>query len=102
MLSKKDVKYEGTPELRKTSTSKTKEASVNSRQIIGHFLTDVVLIARKLFCDERLDVDHEFQVPPTMVLGVGMVNGPLDFLTARAVGGLQMGNNGFFPATDIL
>jgi hypothetical protein len=80
----------------------TRRIEMGARQIIGHFLTDAVLIARKLFGDGRIVVDREFQVPRTMVPGVGMVNGPLDFLTARAAGGLQMGNNGFFPVTDIL
>ena len=62
------------------------------RQVIGHFLTFAIVIARKLFEDERLVLHTEWDVPATDVPGIGRVHGPLDFLTARAAGGLNMGN----------
>ena len=62
------------------------------RQVIGHFLTFAIVIARKLFGEERLVLHTEWDVPATDVPGIGRVHGPLDFLTARAAGGLEMGN----------
>jgi hypothetical protein len=62
------------------------------RQIIGHFLSFAIIVARKIFDDERLVLHTEWDVPATEIPGIGRVHGPLDFLTARAAGGLEMGN----------
>jgi hypothetical protein len=62
------------------------------QQIIGHFLSFAVFVARKVFDDERLVLHTEWEVPATEIPGIGKVHGPLDFLTARAAGRLEMGN----------
>jgi hypothetical protein len=62
------------------------------QQIIGHFLSFAVFIARKIFNDERLVLHSEWDVPATEIPEIGKVHGPLEFLTARAAGGLEMGN----------
>lgn len=62
------------------------------RQIIGHFLSFAIVVARKIFDDERLVLHTEWDVPDTEIPEIGRVHGPLDFLTARAAGGLEMGN----------
>lgn len=61
-------------------------------QVIGHFLTFAIVIARKLFGEERLVLHTEWDVPATDVPGIGRVHGPLEFLTACAASGLEMGN----------
>jgi hypothetical protein len=62
------------------------------RQIIGHFLSFAIVVARKIFDDERLVLHTEWDVPATEIPGIGRVHGPLDFLTARAAGRLEMSN----------
>jgi hypothetical protein len=62
------------------------------RQVIGHFLTFAIVIGQKLFGEERLVLHTEWDVPATDVPGIGRVHGPLEFLTARAAGKLDMGN----------
>lgn len=53
------------------------------RQIIGHFLSFAIVVARKIFDDKRLVLHTEWDVPATEIPGIGRVHGPLDFLTAE-------------------
>jgi len=60
-------------------------------QIIGHFLTYAVEIARHKFGIERLVVHTEVEVQPTMIPEIGSaVHGPLDYITAPAAGRVSM------------
>jgi hypothetical protein len=62
------------------------------RQIIGHFLSYAVFIARGIFQDNRLCVQDQYRVAATDIPGIGRVHGTLDFVTGHAVGQLPMGN----------
>ena len=65
---------------------------IGVRQIIGHFLTFAIVIARKLLWEERLVLRTEWDVRLWMSPGIGWVHGPLEFLTACGTGELERGN----------
>jgi hypothetical protein len=71
--------------------SRVKEMGV--RHVIAHFLIHATLIARQLFKEERLIVHSEYDVEKTEVPPIGIVHGPLDFVTSRAAGYLTMGEH---------
>lgn len=62
-----------------------------TRKIINLFLDTAVYIARKVFSEPRLVVHHEWETEPTNVPEIGIVSGPLDYVTSRAAGHLDMG-----------
>lgn len=62
------------------------------RQIIGHFLSYAVFVARGVFQDNRLCVQDQYRVAATDIPGIGRVHGTLDFVTGHAMGQLPMGN----------
>ena len=65
---------------------------VGTRKIINIFMDNAVFIARQVFNEPRLLVDHEQEVEPTAIPELSCtVNGPLDYVTARAAGIIEMG-----------
>ena len=69
----------------------SRSMKMGTRQIIGHFLTYAVEIARNKFGIERLVVHTEVEVQPTMIPEIGSaVHGPLDYITAPAAGRVSM------------
>lgn len=73
-------------------STNSRKMGAGVRQVIGHFLSYAVLIAREIFQENRLCVQHEYEVTATNIPGIGQVHGPLDFLTGRATGQLNMGD----------
>jgi hypothetical protein len=63
-----------------------------TRKVIIIFLDVAVFVARQVFNEPRLVIDHEQDVEPTKVPELACkVNGPLDYATARAAGRIDMG-----------
>ena len=64
---------------------------MGTRKIINIFLDVAVYIARQIFHEERLVVHQEYDTAPTEVPEIGIVSGPLDYVTSRAAGNADMG-----------
>jgi hypothetical protein len=69
----------------------TREVTIRStemgtRNVINLFLNVAVYVARIVFHEERLVIAHELDTDPIDVPEIGRVNGPLDYVTARARG----------------
>ena len=65
---------------------------MGTRKIINLFLDVAVFIARTAFKgEERLVVHHEWDTEPTEIPEIGIVGGPLDYITSRAAGRVNMG-----------
>jgi hypothetical protein len=79
------------PMLRMTRLVSARSTEMGTRKIINIFLDTAVYIARMVFAEERLVVDHEYETEPTDVPEIGVVGGPLDYVTARAAGKIDMG-----------
>jgi len=79
------------PMLKLTRRVSSRRTETGARNIINLFLNVAVHIARAVFGEERLVVHHEVQTDILEVPEVGLIHGPLDFLTARAFGDIPMG-----------
>ena len=64
---------------------------MGTRKIINIFLDVAVYIARKVFNEDRLVVHQEYDTIPTNIPEIGIVSGPLDYVTSRAAGKGSMG-----------
>ena len=64
---------------------------MGTRKIINIFLDIAVYIARQIFHEERLVIHQEYETVPTEVPEIGIVSGPLDYVTSRAAGNVNMG-----------
>jgi hypothetical protein len=64
---------------------------MGTRKIINIFLDVAVHIAREVFHEDRLVVHQEYHTVPIEVPEVGIVSGPLDYVTSRAAGKGNMG-----------
>jgi hypothetical protein len=77
--------------LRITRLVSSRNTEMGTRKIINLFLDVAIYLARTVFNDERLVIHHEFDTKPTEVPEIGFVSGPLDYVTSRAAGKLEMG-----------
>jgi hypothetical protein len=64
---------------------------MGTRKIINIFLDVAVYIARQVFHEDRLVVHQEYDTVPTEIPEIGIVSGPLDYVTSRAAGKVNMG-----------
>jgi hypothetical protein len=64
---------------------------LGTRNIINIYLDVAVYIARQVFHEDRLVVHQEYDTAPTEIPEIGMVSGPLDYVTSRAAGNGNMG-----------
>jgi hypothetical protein len=64
---------------------------MGTRNIINIYLDVAVYIAREVFNEERLVVHQGYDTVPTEIPEMGMVSGPLDYVTSRAAGNGNMG-----------
>ena len=64
---------------------------MGTRKIINIFLDVAVYIARQVFHEDRLVVHQEYDTVPTEIPEIGIVSGPLDYVTSRAAGEGDMG-----------
>ena len=73
---------------------------MGTRKIINLFIDIAVYVARIIFNEERLVVHHEWETEPTEIPEIGVVSGPLDYVTSRAAGKVQMGTYLNIAITD--
>ena len=71
---------------------------MGTRKIINLFTDVAVYIARIVFNEERLVIHHEWEIETTEIPEIGVVSGPLDYVTSRASGKVNMGTH----ALDVL
>jgi len=64
---------------------------MGTRKIVNIFLDVAVYIARQVFHEDRLVVHQEYDTVPTEIPEIGIVSGPLDYVTSRAAGKGNMG-----------
>jgi len=67
----------------------SRNTEMGARGVINVFLTMAVYIARTLF-EDRLVIHHGWNASPVEILGIGTVGGPLDYITSRAAGNIDM------------
>jgi hypothetical protein len=79
------------PMLELTRRVSSRRTEIGARNVINLFLNVAVHIARAVFGEDRLVVHHEVQTDILEVPEVGLIHGPLEFLTARAFGDIPMG-----------
>jgi hypothetical protein len=63
---------------------------MGTSKIINIFLDVAVHIARQIFHENRLVVHQEYDTVPTKLPEIGVVSGPLDYVTSRAAGNDDM------------
>ena len=78
----------GTLRITRMVTSRTTE--MGTRNVINVFLNMAVYIARMVFKEDRLVIHHEWDAGPVEIPGIGVVGGPLDYVTSRAAGNKNM------------
>jgi hypothetical protein len=74
-----------------TRNVSSRRNEMGTRKIINIFLDVAVYIARKIFSEDRLVVHQEYDTIPTDIPEIGIVSGPLDYVTSRAAGKGSMG-----------
>jgi hypothetical protein len=80
------------PVLRMCRQVASRSTAMGIRGIIDIFVNVAVYIARSVFDEPRLVVDHEVEMQPLKVPMVGIVGGPLDYVTFRVPGSYPMSN----------
>ena len=68
----------------------SRNTEMGTRNVINVFLNMAVYIARMVFKEDRLVVHHEWDASPVEIPEIGMVGGPLDYVTSRAAGHMDM------------
>ena len=68
----------------------SRNTEMGIRSVINVFLNMAVYIARMLFEEDRLVIHHGWNANPVEILGIGTVGGPLDYVTSRAAGNIDM------------
>ena len=81
------------PMLRISRLVSSRRTEMGTRKIINLFLDVAVYIARIVFGENRLVIHHEWETQPTEIPEIGVVNGPLDYVTSRAAGRVDMGTH---------
>jgi hypothetical protein len=89
------------PMLRISRLVSSRNTEMGTRKIINLFLDVAVYIARIVFNEERLVIHHEWETEPTEVPEIGVVSGPLDYVTSRAAGKIDMGPQLSFVFSNI-
>lgn len=90
-ISHTNIPVDFWPALQTLRDTFSRRREMGVRQIIGHFLAYAVKIARSQFeSSQRLVVHSEVDVPVVDVPEIGKVNGPLNYLTCYAAGGVPM------------
>ena len=70
----------------------SRRTEMGTRNIINLFLDVAVYVARIAFeGEDRLIIHHEWEIEPTEIPEIGVVSGPLDYITSRAAGRVNMG-----------
>ena len=81
------------PMLQVSRLVSSRNTEMGTRKIINLFVDTAVYIARNVFNEKRLVIYHEWETEPTDIPEVGIVSGPLDYVTARASGKVDMGRH---------
>ena len=68
----------------------SRNTKMGTRDVINVFLNMAVYIARTAFKEDRLVVHHEWDASPVEIPGIGIVGGPLGYVTACAAGKKNM------------
>ena len=68
----------------------SRNTEMGTRNVINVFLNMAVYVARMVFKEDRLVVHHEWDASPVEIPEIGMVGGPLDYVTSRAAGHMDM------------
>jgi hypothetical protein len=79
------------PVLRISRLVSSRNTEMGTQKIINLFIDIAVYIARIVFNEERLVVHHEWETEPTEIPEIGVVCGPLDYVTSRVAGKVDMG-----------
>ena len=80
------------PMLRISRLVSSRRTEMGTRNIINLFLDVAVYVARIAFeGEDRLVIHHEWEIEPTEIPEIGVVSGPLDYITSRAAGRVNMG-----------
>jgi hypothetical protein len=77
--------------LKITRLVSSRTTEMGTRNVIDLFMNTAVYIARSVFGEERLVVNHEVDTDPIDVPEIGSVSGPLDYITSRLSGKIPMG-----------
>jgi hypothetical protein len=59
---------------------------MGTQNVINLFMNTAVYIARLVFGEERLVINHKVDTDPIEVPEIGSVNGPLEYITSRLAG----------------
>ena len=68
----------------------SRNTEMGTRNVINVFLNMAIYIARTVFKEDRLVVHHEWDASPVEIPGIGIVGGPLSYVTACAAGKKNM------------
>jgi hypothetical protein len=77
--------------LRITRLVSSRTTEMGTWNVINLFMNAAVYIARSVFGEERLVINHEVDTDPIDVPEIGSVSGPLDYITSRLAGKIPMG-----------
>jgi len=78
------------PTLNITRMVTSRNTEMGTRTVINVFLNMAVYVARMLFKEDRLVIHHEWDASPVEIPGIGLVGGPLHYVTSRAAGKKNM------------
>jgi len=59
---------------------------MGTRDLINGFFNMAVYVPRKVFKEGRLVIQHEWNISPVEIPGIGTVEGLLDYVTSHAEG----------------
>ena len=80
------------PMLRISRLVSSRRTEMGTKKIINLFLDVAVYVARIVFeGEDRLVIHHEWETEPTEIPEIGVVGGPLNYITSRAAGRVNMG-----------